>query len=296
MSSSATTPRLSVELPLLGLLALLWGGSYLFLKIAVAEIPPITLIAIRVSVAAAFLGMIALVRGAAWPRGPGIWTRLLWQAVLNSIAAWTLLAWGQQYVDAGLAAVLNSTAPIFVFFIGLALGTREGAWRLLGASIGLVGIVLIVGTDALSGLGADVWGQLAVLASAVLYAGAALHGRHFNGISPVVTAAGTMIWATVWLVPASLLLEAPWRLSPSPQALGAALTLGVACTGVALMLYFRLVRTLGPMGVASQAYLRAGVGVALGALILGETVPPVIWAGVVTTLAGVALINLAQRR
>ncbi|SMF72826.1 EamA-like transporter family protein [Tistlia consotensis] len=287
------TGRLGTEMLLLGLLALLWGSSYLFIRIAVAEVPPLTLIAARVTIAGLFLSTVMAWRGERLPRGAGVWGRLLLQAFLNSIGAWTVLAWGEQQVESGLASVLNSTSPVFVFLFGcLGAGARGGWWRLLGAGLGLVGVVLIVGPDVLAGLGRAVAGQLAVLAGAVLYAGAAIHGRRFAGLPATAAATGTMLWAAAFLVPASLALERPWSLAPSVTALAALGLLAVPCTGVALLIYFRLIRTLGSLGVASQSYLRAGVGVLLGTWLLGETVPPVVGLGLAAAVAGVALINV----
>lgn len=291
MTVRATPPLL--EFSLLGCLALLCGGSYPLLKVAVAEIPPVTLIAVRVTVAAVLLLGIALVQGERLPVGRVIWARLFLQAFLNSYGAWTLLAWGQRQIESALGAVLNSTSPLFVF-LATALVTRHeaaGGLRLAGACLGLGGVLLIVGTDALNGLGGQVIAQIAVLASAALYAGAALHGRRFSHLPPVVTAAGTMLSAAAVLIPASLMLDGPWKLAPSMKAVAAALVLGVACTGIALLLYFRLVRTLGSLGVASQSYLRAGVGVLLGVLVLGETLTPTVMSGVVAAIAGVVAIN-----
>ncbi|WP_028795478.1 DMT family transporter [Thalassobaculum salexigens] len=290
------TPRTAppaLELALLACLALLWGGSYPLLKVAVAEIPPVTLIAVRVTVAAALLMAIAAAQGECLPRGRAIWGRLFLQAFLNSYGAWTLLAWGQRQIESALGAVLNSTSPLFVFLFTVLVTRHEatGGLRLVGACLGLGGVVLIVGTDALNGLGGQVAAQIAVLVSAGLYAGAALHGRRFSHLPPVVTAAGTMLCASAVLLPASLVLDRPWTLTPSMTALVAALVLGVACTGLALLLYFRLVRTLGSLGVASQSYLRAGVGVLLGVLVLGETLTPTVIAGVVAAIAGVVAIN-----
>lgn len=289
--------RLGAELALLGLLALLWGSSYLFIKVAVAEIPPVTLIALRVAGACLFLLGVMAWRGHRLPRDGATWRALLVQAVLNSIGAWTVLAWGQQFVDAGLAGVLNSTSPIFVF-IATALVTRHerlGGRRLAGACVGLGGVVLIVGPDVLRGLGAAVAGQAACLLGAALYAGAAIYGRRFAGLPPVTAAAGTMIWATLVLVPLAFIVDAPLSPLPSARALAAAAALSVLCTGVALLLYFRLVRTLGSMGVASQSYLRAAVGVLLGAAILGETVTLPVGVGLAAAVAGVALINWPAR-
>ena len=294
----ATRSDLKVEFALLALLALLWGSSYLFLKVAVAEIPPITLITMRVAGAAAFLLVVMYVRNERLPRDAGTWRMLYLQAIFNSIGSWTVLAWGQQYVDASLASVLNSTSPIFVFLF-TALVTRHeplGGRRLLGALVGLAGVVLIVGLDALRGLGTQVAGQLASLLGAALYACAAIYGKRFSHIPAVATATGTMICATATLVPLDFVVERPWAIHPSAVALAATAILSVLCTGVALLLYFRLVRTIGSMGVASQSYLRAGVGVILGVMLLGETIALPAAIGIAAAIIGVALINWPARK
>lgn len=287
------TPNLKIEFLLLALLALLWGSSYLFIKVAVAEIPPVTLIALRVFGAAIFLVMVMKVRFEKLPRDAKTWRMLFIQSIYNSIGAWTVLAWGQQFVDAGLASVLNSTSPIFVFLITALITRHEtiNGRKLLGATIGLFGVVLIVGLDVLDGLGAQFAGQIACLIGALLYAGAAIYGKQFGHISAVAAAAGTMIWASAILIPTSLVIDRPWTLMPSSDAIVATLVLSVFCTGVALLIYFRLVRTLGSMGVASQSYLRSGVGVVLGIVFLGEAISLPIAFGLIAAMLGVALIN-----
>lgn len=286
------------EFLLLGLLALLWGSSYLFIKVAVSEIPPITLIAFRVSVAAVFLFMVLSWRKERLPRDGKTWRMLLLQSFFNSIGAWTVLAWGQQYVDSGLASVLNSTSPIFVFLFTVLITRHEatGRLKLFGALLGLLGVTFIVGTDVLAGLGQQVAGQFAAIAGAILYACAAIYGKQFVHLTATATATGTMIWASIVLIPASLIFEQPWTLSPSLSAILAATVLAVACTGCALLIYFRLVKTLGSMGVASQAYLRAGVGVFLGMIFLGEHITPVIGIGLIAAVLGVAAINMPARK
>lgn len=296
------TPRsdskLFFELALLSLLAFLWGSSYLLIKIAVHSIPPVTLIAARVAVAALFLVAVMAWQGEHLPVDGRTWRMLFVQAVFNSIGAWTVLAWGQQYVDSGLASVLNSTSPLFVFLITLLFTRHEstGGLKMLGACLGVVGVTLIVGVDVLKGLGQQVVAQLAVLLGAVLYAGAAIYGRRFSHLPPIVTAAGTMIWATICLVPLSLAMERPWTLRPSSVSILAAIVLAVFCTGGALLIYFRLVKTLGSMGVASQSYLRAGVGVILGVVVLGEKITPVVGFGLAAAILGVAAINMPRRK
>jgi drug/metabolite transporter (DMT)-like permease len=285
------------EFALLAFLAALWGSSYLLIKIALATIPPITLIAARVGIAAVFLVLATSLLGERLPRGRRTWRRLFIQALFNSIGSWTLLAWGQQRVDSALAGVLNATSPIFVLAFGWIAARQEAvtAQRLAGALVGIAGVALIVGFEALRGMGGEIAGQLAVLASAALYAAAALHGRRFSSLSPAATAAGTMIWASVCLVPLCCLAESPWTLEPSAGSIAAAAALGLACTGIALVVYFRLVRTIGAVGVASQSYLRAGVSVLLGVLVLGERITVATALGLLAVILGVVMINASGK-
>ncbi len=287
----------NTEYMLLALLALLWGSSYLFIKIAVAEIPPLSLMALRVTIAGIFLIVVLNWRRERLPRDGKTWRMLLVQSFLTGIGAWTVLAWGQQYVDSGLASVLNSTSPIFVFLFTYLITRHEATsgLKLFGALLGLLGVVLIVGVDALAGLGQQVVGQLAAICGAVLYACAAIYGKRLAHLSATAIATGTMIWAVIILVPASLIVERPWTLSPSASALMSAFILAIFCTGCALLIYFRLLKTLGSLGVASQAYLRAGVGVLLGMVFLGEKITPVMAAGLLAAIIGVAAINMPTK-
>ena len=264
---------------------------------AVETIPPITLIASRVFIAAVFLSTIVIWKREVLPNDGRTWRLLLVQSFLTSIGAWTVLAWGQQYVDSALASVLNSTSPVFVFLITFFFTRHETtSWlKLFGACMGVTGVALIVGTDALQGLGQQVLAQLAVLSGAVMYAGAAIFGKKFTHLTPLITATCTMIWASLFLVPLSLVIDQPWTLAPSNQSMLAAVTLAVLGTGIALLIYFRLIRTLGSLGTTSQSYLRAGVGVALGVIVLGEHITPVIGAGIAAALIGVVAINFPKK-
>jgi drug/metabolite transporter (DMT)-like permease len=283
------------ELGLLGVLAIVWGSSFLLIKVALATIPPVTLIAARVSIAALILLIVMRVQRIALPGEWRIWRMLLVQAFFNSIGSWTMLAWGQQYVDSGLAGVLGSTSPIFVVLITALVARHEAvsARRLMGTLVGAVGVVLITGTAVFHGFGQQVFGQLAILLGSVLYACAAIHGTRFSAspATATATAAGTMLWATACLCPLSLILDRPWTLTPSLLSVAAALLLGIVCTGGAMLLYFRLLRSLGSMGVASQSYLRAGVSVVLGMCILGEHVTVQTALGLAAIVLGVAAIN-----
>ncbi|WP_343562042.1 DMT family transporter [Kiloniella sp. b19] len=283
------------ELMLLLLLAFLWGSSYLLIRIALTDFPPLTLIALRVLGAFCFLYVTMRWRSERLPGDLLSWRRLMVQAFLNAIGAWTVLAWGQQFVDAGLASVLNSTSPVFVLLF-TALVTRHepvSGMKVLGAALGLAGVSFVVGIDVFRGLGQEVAGQLACLAGAMLYGGAALFGRRLVHSSALVVATGTMFCAVVVLVPAALIFEEPLKIVPGRDALLAVMALSLFCTGFALLLYFRLLRTLGALGVASQSYLRAVIGVLLGIVVLGESMSLAVLLGVLATLAGVVLINSA---
>ena len=286
------------EYALLALLALLWGSSYTLIKVAVTEIPPLTLIASRVVIAGGLLCMVVVVSSDKFPCDRRIILQLLVQSFLNSFGAWTILAWGQQHIDSSMAAVLNSTSPLFVVLITVIFINHQKILtrKLIGVALGLLGVVLIVGVEVLQGLGTQVAGQLAALGGAAMYASAALYGKRFSKLPAIVTAASTMLWAIVITLPAALVFDQPWALSPSGAAILSVIGLSVCSTALALVIYFRLLKTLGSIGTTSQAYLRAGVGVLLGVLFLGERLTPVIAVGLALAVLGVVMINYPDRR
>ncbi len=292
------TPSLALELALLGILATLWGASYSFIKVGVETIPPVTLIAARTLIAGALLLMVMRLRRLRLPANRGLWLRFLFQACLNSVIPFTLIAWAEQTIDAGLATILNATSPIFTFLLAAAMVRHEAATarNLLGIVAGLAGSLLIVGVEALAGLGRGLIAQLAIVAATICYAGAAIFGRTFKGLDPVVPAAGSMLCGAAILIPASLAIDRPWQLAPSAESLLALLALSVFSTALAFTIYFRLLHTLGSVGTTSQAYLRVPIGVAIGVLFLGETLSPAAWIGLACVVAGVAAMTVPARR
>ena len=162
-------PKIASELALLLVLAALWGVSYTFLKVAVATIPPITLIAGRTLIAGLLLVVIMHWRGMKLPADAANWRRFLFQACLNSVIPWTMVAWGTQALDAGVATILNSTAPIFTFLLTFAVTRHEAVTsrKLVGVVAGMAGICLIVGMQALAGLGEQLAAQIAMLFAAI---------------------------------------------------------------------------------------------------------------------------------
>jgi len=275
---------------LLLLLATVWGASYTFIKLGVASIPPVTLIASRTIIAGAVLFAIMAAKGVAMPRDGQTWRRFLIQAAINSAIPFTLIAWAEKTVDAGLATILNSTSPIFTFLLTLTMTRHEPATlaKLFGVAMGLLGICLVIGVDALDGLGHNVAAQLAIVFATICYAGAAVFGRHFRGLHPLVPAAGSMICGAALLIPFSLILEKPWTLTPSASSIAALLGLALISTAFAFVLYFRLIQTLGSIGVTAQAYLRVPIGVLLGVVFLGESLSVAAAIGLVCIVLGVA--------
>jgi drug/metabolite transporter (DMT)-like permease len=291
-------PAIAVELALLLSLATLWGASYTFIKIGVATIPPITLIAARTMIAGMLLLMIMRARGLRLPSDAATWRRFLFQACLNSVIPWTLLAWGERSLDAGLATILNSTSPIFTFFLTLAITRHEAlsARKLLGVVVGMAGICLIVGVEAFRGLGEQLAAQIVTVLAAVCYAGAAVFGRGFKGLDPMAPAAGSLLCGAAILIPLSLVVDRPWTLAPSGSSILALSGLAVFSTALAFVIYFRLIQTLGSVGTTAQAYLRVPLGVALGVLFLGETLTSTAWIGRGCVVIGVAAMTIPARK
>ena len=291
-------PKIASELALLLVLATLWGASYTFLKVAVATIPPITLIAGRTLIAGLLLVVIMHWRGMKLPMDAANWRRFLFQACLNSVIPWTMVAWGTQALDAGVATILNSTAPIFTFFLTLAVTRHEAVTsrKLLGVVAGMAGICLIVGMQALAGLGEQFTAQIAMLFAAICYAGAAIFGRAFKDLDPMAPAAGSLLCGAAILIPLSLVVEQPWTLAPSTNSLLALLGLAVFSTAFAFVIYFRLIQTLGPIGATAQAYLRVPIGVAAGVVFLGEQLSSTAWIGLTCVVIGVAAMTIPARK
>ena len=286
------------EFALLLLLATLWGASYTFIRVGVESIPPVTFIAARTAIAAVVLLGVLHWRSIALPTDVAIWRRFLFQAGLNSVIPFTLIAWAEQSVDAGLATILNSSAPIFTFVLARCLAREHSATgrQLFGVVCGLIGICLIVGAQALVGIGRQLAAELAIVVATLCYAGAAIFGRSFDGLDPMLPATGSLVCGAIVLAPICLVADHPWALAPSARSIVALICLAVFSTALALTIYFRLIRTLGSVGATAQAYLRVPIGVALGVVFLGETLAPTTALGLVCVIVGVAAMTVPARR
>jgi drug/metabolite transporter (DMT)-like permease len=298
MHSDPRPQNLARELTLLLLLATLWGASYTFIRIGVSTIPPITLIAARTAIAGLILCAVMHLRGVRFPRDAANWRRFLFQACLNSVIPWTLLAFGERTLEAGLATILNSTSPIFAVLLSLGVSRCEALTtrKLLGVLTGMAGICLIVGVQALAGFGEQLTAQILTVLAAVCYAGGAIFGRGFKDLDPIAPAAGSLVCGAAILIPASLLIERPWALAPSMSSVLALIALAAFSTALAFVIYFRLIARLGSVGTTAQAYLRVPVGVALGVLLLGERPSSTAWIGLACVVIGVGAMTLPAKK
>lgn len=278
------------------LLALLWGASFPIIKVAVETLPPLTVAAGR-----ALLGGLLLL-ALLGPRVKVLWREardgdfFLSQALFNVVLPWTLVAWASRIIEAGLTTVLNSLSPIFVFLITWAVTRHEPATarKFLGVSLGIAGVVVIVGPSALAGLGTHLLAEAACVAGSLSYGIAAVVGRRYDRLPALVPAAGSVLTGAAILVPLALFFE-PWPAQASGRSMLAVLALGVLSTGVAFVVYFRLLATIGSIATASQAYLRIAVGVGLSVVFLGEKLEATHWIGLALVIAGVVAMTLRRK-
>lgn len=280
-------PRDVTDLVLLGAL---WGASFLFMRIAAPELGPVPLIAVRVGIAALLLSGVLLVRGgfgalltAARP--------LVVLGALNTSVPFSLFAFATLTLPAGLSSVLNASVPLFGALTGLLwLRQRLAARRLVGIAVGFAG-VLVLAWPKLA-VGGDRLALIAALSATLLYAVSAHYTRRYlTGVPPLAVATGSQIAATLLILP---LAVAQWPATPpSARAWACAAALGVGCTAVAYVLYFRLIARVGAVTAMAVTYLIPVFGISWGALVLGERLPASAFGGAVLVLAGVALTTTA---
>jgi drug/metabolite transporter (DMT)-like permease len=296
MATRPLQPSHAVELALLAMLATLWASSYTFIKIGIDTIPPVTLIAARTLIAGGILVLIMRWRGIRLPRDGASWRNFAVQACLNSVIPFTLIAWAEKSIDAGLAVILNSMTPVFTFLITWLWSRHEATSfrRFAGVVFGLAGTCIIVGSQAFTHVGHELAAQLAVVLATICYAGAAIFGRNFKNLDPMAPAAGSLLSGAMILLPLSLIVDRPWTLAPSGASIMALIGLALFSTAMAFVIYFRLIHTLGSVGTTAQAYLRAPIGIAIGAYFLGESLSEAAWIGLLFILAGVAAMTIPQ--
>jgi drug/metabolite transporter (DMT)-like permease len=272
---------------LLLFLSLLWGGSFFFNQIAVAELPTLSVVAARVALAAAALWAVALRLGAAIPRSRAVLVAFLGMGLLNNVIPFTLIVWGQAQIGSGVAAILNAATPLFGVLVAGWLTADEPltAPRLLGAATGFLGVAVMLGA---AGGGGAAAAKLACLGGALSYAFAGVWGRRFRalGVTPLVTAAGQVTASSALLVPAALAIDRPWSLAaPSGAAVASLVAVALLSTALAYVVFFRLLARAGATNLLLVTLLIPVTALLLGVGALGEVLLP-------RHLLGMALIGL----
>ncbi len=259
---------------LLGLVAI-WGTAFLFIDLSVETLPPGTLVAARVSIAAVVLVLAVRFLGLEMPAPGVLWLRFLLLACVGNAIPFFAISWGQQRVPSGLAGILMAVMPLTTLLLAhfFVPGERMTSRRTTGFVMGFAGVVVLTGPDALSRLGgapSDLVFQLAVLSGALCYAINTILAGRMPVMHPIVSAACVMLMASAVMLPFSFWVDRPWRLTPSGLSLASVVWLGLVPTGAATVLYFRIVSSAGPTFLSLMNYLIPGVALATGVVIAGE--------------------------
>ncbi|WP_291851609.1 EamA family transporter [Bradyrhizobium sp.] len=279
-------------------LACCWSSTYPLTKIGLGSIPPITFISARSLIAAGFLLVILRLRGVRIPTDAKAWKLFAQQQTINSTFPFLLITWAQQYVAAAPTVVLASTTPIFAFLITWGITRHEPATLLkfAGAILGLAGTAVIIGLDALAALDSDIFAEIVILLATISFACATIFGMRLTDYDPMVVAAGSLLFGGLILLPAALIVDQPWTLRPTREALVATAVMGIFSSALGLMLFYMCLARLGTLTTNAQGYLRIPIGVGLSVLLLGESVPPNLALGLVLVMAGVAAMTIPGDR
>ncbi len=296
MSPAVNRPMSAAQWATLLALSVLWGGSFFFTGVALSTLPPLTLVVLRVGIAAVILNLVLPLAGLDRPRGREVWGAFVGMGLLNNVVPFLLIVWGQTQIASGLAAILNATTPLFTVLVahGLTADERMTGNKLAGVLIGFAGVVVMVGSSAFSGAESHLTAQIAVLAAALSYACAGVFGRRFSrlGVPPLATAAGQVTASTLLLWPVALVVDRPWTLAmPGASVWAAVLGIAILSTALGYLLYFRLLASAGATNLLLVTFLIPVSAILLGAFVLGERLDLRHYAGMALIGCGLAAID-----
>ena len=278
---------------LFGALGIMWGSSYLFIKLGVESFGTFTLIALRLLIGATLLWIVLRLRHVPLPRERRVYGHLLVMACINIAIPFTLITWAEQSVDSALAAIIAATVPLFVIVIAPAFLPDEPIRvnGVIGLLIGFVGIVILV-SPGLTSVGGDPAGELALLGASLAYAiGNIYNRRNVRGLPPLIPAVFQVTFALLIVGVIALVVEHPWEARPDAQAVFSVVWLGIFGSGLAYVAYFRLLGRWGATRTSLVAYLLPIVGIVLGFLVLQESIDSTLVLGTGLVIAGVAVVN-----
>ena len=296
MNTAIHTSMTPLEWAMLLALSLLWGGSFFFVGVAIVDLPPFTIVLIRVGLAAAILWLIVKVIGLEMPAIAGLWPAFFAMGMLNNLIPFSLIVWGQTHIASGLASILNATTPLFTVIVAHYFTTDERmtGTRVFAVIVGLAGVTVMMGPAAMEGIGTNVVAQAAVLGAALSYAFAGIYGRRFArlGVPPLLTATGQVTASAILLTPVTLIIDQPWALPmPGLDTWAALIGLAALSTALAYILYFRILSTAGATNLLLVTFLIPVSAIFLGAVILGERLDPEHFIGMALIGIGLAAID-----
>ena len=280
---------------LLGL-SLLWGGSFFFIGVAVKELPTFTIMMLRVGGAALTLNLVLRLMGQSMPTDSMVWLAFCGMGLLNNVIPQSLIVWGQTQIPSGLASILNATTPLFGVLVAHFFTSDEKMTvnKLAGVVVGFIGVAIMIGPQALYGLGGHIWAQFAVLLASVFYAISGVFGRRFKamGVQPMMTATGQLTASTLMLTPLALAVDHSWTLAmPSLATWGAIAGLALLSTALAYLIFFRLLASSGATNLLLVTFLIPISAVFLGSLFLHEQLEAKHFIGMACIAAGLAAID-----
>ena len=295
MTSSINTSMGAREWAILFILSVLWGGSFFFVGVVVSDLPPLTIVTLRVGLAALALWSMALVMGLRPPRNPGVWFAFFGMGLLNNVIPFSLIVWGQTHIASGVASILNATTPLFTVIVAgfLLPDERATATKLIGVVVGFAGIFVMFGSSP-PGEGENTLAQIAVLGAALSYAFAGVFGRRFKhlGVNPIITAAGQVTASSVILTPLAIHIDGPLDFAAlGADSWAAIVALAVLSTAVAYVLYFKILEAAGATNLLLVTLLVPVSAILLGSLVLGETLEFVHFVGMALIALGLSAID-----
>ena len=281
------------EWAMLILLSVIWGGSFFFVAVALRGLQPVTLVFLRVSIAAAILTVVVYAGGKRLPKSAGTWLGFLLLGALNNAIPFSLIAWGQTRIDSGIASILNATTPIFAVLLAhfLTRDERMTIHKLMGVGIGFLGVLVLFQPQLKNGFSWQGFGQVAVLAAAMCYSLAGIYGKRFKSLPPVVTASGMLTCSSFLMLPPVLAVGLPAAGRISLDVMAAVGGLAVVSTAAAYLLYFRILSTAGATNVLLVTFLIPVSALVFGVGILGEVLQANDIAGMACIFAGLAIID-----
>jgi drug/metabolite transporter (DMT)-like permease len=295
MTSSINTTMGTREWAMLITLSVLWGGSFFFIGVAVTDLPPLTIVTLRVGIAAITLWCIVLVMGLRPPKGLDVWAAFFGMGLLNNVIPFALIVWGQTQIASGLASILNAATPIFTVVVASMLLPDERATplKIVGAMIGFIGVAMMIGLPAIDGDN-SLLAQVAIIAATLSYAFAGVYGRRFKAmaVNPIITAAGQVTASALVLAPIALAVEGrPDMAEINTGTWGAIVGLAVLSTAVAYVLYFKILASAGATNLLLVTLLVPVSAILLGSLLLNETLEVVHFVGMALIALGLSAID-----